>query len=824
MGDTRFRCDSELTFSRPAGDWLEALPLGNGRLGAMCWGGLRSVRFDLNDETVWSGNPAREAEQRQQDEATDRYFLEKARASIAADRLPEATESVQRLQSDYAQAYLPLATLTIGLTAATDETATAGDDSGGPQPPATYRRSLDLSSGLHVVSQESAERRVVHSSVVSAPDGVLAHVIDGLDGAQRDDDETRVTLSLRSPLMTLPTLERDALAAPDGWQQSVLLVRAPRDVAPTHEPAFAAATWTDREGDSVEAAVVVRARSRSGRVVVFAATETTAEIPASGGGMRLRGTVAQAAARASARLDEAVRLGADAVLERAQDDHRSLLGRMHLELGYASDRAKPLDTAGRLREAYDAPDGPLASDPGLVALLVNYGRYLLVASSRPGGLPATLQGIWNDSMQPPWSSAYTLNINLQMNYWAAESANLTETAAPLLRFIEALSIGGAQDTARRLAASGWAAHHNSDAWAYSSPVGAGHGDPSWAFWPMAGPWLVRHLWEHELFGGADPDFLRATAWPVIRGAAHFAAGWMHERRDGSWETSPSTSPENTFRGTDGEVASLSSSTELDTQLLRDVFRITLHAAERLGIGVDDDDIVGLAAARAVVLPSEPRITADGTIAEWSIDAPAVDAHHRHVSPLYAVFPGDERASDAVSVAAAEFLERRGDDSSGWSLAWKAALWARLKRPDKVSDLLALLFRDAGDATGPWSGGLYPNLFTAHPPFQIDGNLGFIAAVVEALLQSHAGIIDVLPAVPAELASGRVSGLIARPGIVVDIDWRHGDLVAIELRARHDRVPVEHTVSYRGTRRTVRLSPHHSIRLTAHDFTESGTTR
>ncbi len=773
-----------LSYEAPATTWLEALPLGNGALGAMCWADPSRPRFDLNDETAWSGGVHSEQRQRRPDAAGAHLLVDDARRLIAAGRPVEAESRITALQSDYTQAFLPLGTLTLH---------------GLPEvpPDAPYERILDLDDAVHRVRCGGTVQR----TVVSPPHGVLMHVVDGV-GA-----DATVRVSLTSPLRVV--------GRPDG----ALLLRLPADVAPGHEPTYPPVTWSDEPESSLEAAIVtrvVRERAPGGgsRLVVFAATATTYRSPL----LAPVGTAADAAAGATARIEAAVAAGSEAVLAEHVHDYRQLKDRVRIDLG---PQDATVATDRRLAVAALHPDGPLAADPSLAALLFDYGRYLLISSSRPGGLPATLQGIWNDSMQPPWSSNYTANINLQMNYWAADVAHLPETAEPLLDFIEALATAGRETAQRLYGARGWVVHHNTDAWAYSSPVGGGHGDPSWAFWPMGGPWLVRHLTERIRFG--DQAFLQ-RAWPILRGAAEFALDWMVElrgrhpweaQRDVTWGTRPSTSPENRFLTPDGEPASLGTSSTMDLSLLRELFEAVLETAAALGYS--SDPVAQEVSARITFLPTLPALGAGGTLLEWEDDAPAVDPQHRHLSHLYSLYPGAARYDDEHRSAAARTLLGRGDDSTGWSLAWKLALWARLGRPDKVSDLLRLVFRPAGSVEGPFAGGLYPNLFAAHPPFQIDGNLGFVAALSEALLQSHDGRITLLPALPPEFGEGSVRGLVARPGVIVDLHWSEHELRSATLTSRSG--PAEVTVAYRGRTRQIRLRADAARTLTPHDFPE-----
>jgi alpha-L-fucosidase 2 len=757
---------SRLDFGPPARHWLEALPLGDGRLGAMCWGGAPAV-LDLNEETIWSGSPASEERQRRLTAAQAQDLLAQARAAALAGDHERAEEALRRRQADYTQAYLPLGRLTID---------TGGSGAGA--------RSLDLATGVHTVR---AGDRVEHT-FVSAAAGVLVHAVEG--------ERTAPAVAFTSPLQRLSEEAHE-----DGL---TTLLRAPIDVAPGHEPERPAARWSDEPGSAVEIAVVVRWRVGPERTVVTLAAETT---------YRDRdgfGSLADALERARRRAADALAAPFAELLGGHAAAHGGLFGRANARFGTAP---RPGSIPERLAEARRSPDGVLAHDPALAGTLFDLGRYLLISASRPGGLPATLQGIWNDSMRPPWSSNYTLNINTQMNYWPAEVTGLPETAEPLLRFIERLAETGSRTAADDFGAPGWVAHHNSDAWAYTSTVGGGHGDPSWAFWPMAGLWLVRHLREHAAFGAAEPGFERDRLWPVLAGAARFLLAWLCELPDGSLGTAPSTSPENTYRSASGRTASVGVSSTMDIALAREVLE---GAVEFAPAGEEDLSAAAQAALRR--LPTIGSRVRDDGLLEWDRLHDEVDPHHRHLSHLYPIYPGDAAVDGALARAAAASLDRRGLDASGWSLAWKMALWARLRRPDRVSELLALFFRDAQTLDGRWAGGLYPNLFAAHPPFQIDGNLGYVAALAECLLQSHAGVIDLLPAVPHELRSGSGRGLIARPGVAVDLHWSEGELLSATLRARPGRGG-RRRVRWDGRELVVALDPASGTTLTAKDFSK-----
>ena len=761
-----------LSFDRPATRWLECLPLGNGAMGVMHDGGLPTSRLQLNHETAWSGSPASEGKSGLIGPEDAAAALSAARSAIAAGDPVAAERALEATQADYTQAYLPFGELIV--------------DHAVPDDGAVPSRSLDLATAIHEVRSVHATQ----TTFVSAVHDVLVVA-----------SSVPVRVRLESPL---PAVRSRRPRVGD----HELLLRLPSDVPPGHEPTFPAMSWSDVPGEALDGAILARVLpvDAAGRHVVLVASATTFV----GAGLAPRGTAEDAAARARGILDAAESAGYDALLAAHTADHAELFGRVRIEL---DGPAVPADTARRLAAAFGGERHPLAVDPALAALLFDYGRYLTIASARPGGLPANLQGIWNNHLRPPWSSNFTININTQMNGWSSQITDLPETVEPLVRLVEALARSGAGTAARLYGAPGWVAHHNTDPWAFSSPVGAGHGDARWTAWPLGGAWLIRNLWDAVEFGTGDP----AELWPLARGAAEFALAWHHEDEHG-WSTSPATSPENAYLvdSADGAVAAVVRTTAMDQQLIHDLLSIVVQLSETLGR--QDDAVAAAARARLLLLRPEPEVAPDGTAIEWDIPRPEEDPHHRHVSHLYGLYPGPGLWSTAARDAATATLERRGDDSSGWSLVWKVALWARLGRGDKVSDLLRLLLRDAesGAHSSEWAGGLYPNLFAAHPPFQIDANLGFPGALVECLMQSHDGI-ELLPALPAELASGRLRGAIARPGIRVELAWSGGALQSVSLVARNADAEGEHRIRYLGSEVVRRVTVDAPVELTLADF-------
>ena len=787
--------DLVLSWPGAARQWVEAAPVGNGRLGAMVFGGIRRARWQINDSTVWSGTPDGPGEQLAEVLAAGAgpERLAEIRAAIRAEDYRRAERLLMSFEGRYTQSYLPLADLWISL---------------GGEEHAHLGRTLNLDNGVVAERIEVDGRRVRRATWASRPANALCIAITVEDGGPIDLD-----LELTSPL-------REVLRS-----GAAVGVEIPVDGAPPHEPdvaeplryadgpvngydpfgAVALAIDTDGWVIGEDGAYSIRGASR---VLITVASSTALGDHWHGAEPISRDAHVR---RALDIAEAAIATGEQDLLFEHEADLRDLLGGAEVTIGR------------RHGGVFDVADDVLSGkDEQLTATVITQlGRYLLAGASRPGGgPPANLQGIWNDRLRPPWSSNYTINVNLEMNYWGAWQAGLGACDEPLIELIERLAENGAPVARDLYDARGWVAHHNTDPWGWALPVGMGHGNPSWAIWMMGGVWLCQHVWERYEFS-QDTEFLRERGWPLLSGSARFCLDWLVEGEDGLLDTIPSTSPENLFVGPNGEPESLSVSTGMDMALICALFTRTLAAAEI--IGLDDEDGTCAEIRRALPRLRAPGLTADGRLREWSVDHRDQHPQHRHVSHLVAVHPLDQidpQTTPQLAAAAMATLDSRGHGAMGWSWSWKIALRARLAQPAAARTMLIEATRPFdGDAAedapvdGSRWGGLLPNLFSTHPPFQIDGNYGLMAGVLEMLVQSHGGGIRILPALPEQWRDGSCRGLRCRGGLAVDFAWTGGSLTELTVHRVSGDGDQPVTVQYGGRTRELRVAAGSAARLT-----------